>query len=148
MALKYTLLTGLFVLLLTAANAQVRLAPEYVKALKGTWVKTSVERDTLIFKMQKGLEHHFYLKPERSTNPPRQPQGAYTFTLDGNTIMPLWLYSSAAPVNPPTYYFKLDAQNNILLIGNFYNAPGEGRYLRFEKVQPPKKAPLQPDLGR
>ena len=148
MAFKYSLLFGLFFGLIFSVKAQVRLPPEQAKALKGTWVKTSVDRDTLVFKMQKGLEHHFLLKPERSINPPRYPQGVYSFAVNQDSISLQWLYSSVAPVGKPKAYFKLDAQKNILLIGNFYNAPGEGRYLRFQKIETPKKPVLVPETGR
>ena len=98
--------------------------------LKGKWVKSGNERDTLFFTDTTS----FVLKLEHGTIPPRDPEGLYFYSLNDRGIVLHWAFADSYHTDKQTDYYKLDKVDSTLYISNFYLAHNSGKHLVFKKI--------------
>ena len=119
-------------ILISNMYGQNEVSPKLHSYLKGKWVKTSADKDTLEFGKLNN-EKTFILTKQYGTKPPKLPEGPYDYKLNTKGINLHWLFSSSIN-NNFTYFFKLDTVTKTLIIGNFYANPKDIKLLYFKKV--------------
>jgi hypothetical protein len=128
--LKYIL--WLFLLTLTASTfwGCKKDEPLNQSLLTGPWVDVATGKDTLIFNRidAKWLE----VRVERINGRPRYNSGIFDYEIQGESINIRSMLSSSTAM--PSYYFKVNATERKLRIGNFYKPETGVSLLDFRKL--------------